>query len=202
MKINLPSVTLMCIDCVDAQRALSVLEVCQKEINFGSVKLLTSIPIENKYVVKIKPLNSLIAYSIFMMSKCYQYIDTEFVLISQRDGFIINPSSWDDNFLKYDFIGPLFIQYPKVGSGGFSLRSKKIMEAISKTIPDWDWTQRGADKIQSGISMYEDGMISLSQFGKAFNIAPPEVACEFAQGGNNPNTFVKIVSDFTALGKT
>ena len=28
------------------------------------------------------------------------YIDTDFVLIVQHDGFIINPSSWNDDFLK------------------------------------------------------------------------------------------------------
>lgn len=183
-KVQLPSVTLMCIDCVDVKRAISVLEKCQESFEFGAVKLLTHIPNDYKNKIKIKPLNSLIEYSVFMISQCYKYIDTEMVLIVQRDGFIINPSSWDDSFLTYDYIAPLFVQYPKVGSGGFSLRSKKIMEAVSKTIPEWDLSKKAAEEIQFNMGMYEDGFISLSPFGQEFKIASPEDAGRFAQGGN------------------
>lgn len=185
MKVQLPTVTLCIVDCINAKRAMNVIDHCASLCDFGGIKLLTHIPCDSPYKVKIKPLNTLIAYSIFMLKKCHEFIDTEKVLIVQRDGFIINPSSWDDSFLRYDYIAPLFVQYPKVGSGGFSLRSKKIMEEISKTVPDWDWTQKEADRIQSGLDMYEDGVISLSPFGKNFNIAPPEEAGKFCQGGNS-----------------
>lgn len=184
-KLQLPSVTLCCVDCLDVTRAIKVLEICKSKVDFGAVKLLTSIPNEYEHSVKIMPLNSLIAYSIFMLSKVHEFIETEHFLVVQRDGWILNTSAWDDKWLtNYDYIGPLFIQYSKVGSGGFSLRTKKIMEAISKTIPCWDGTQKHADEIQKGLGYYEDGEISLSKFGECWNIAPPEEACKFAQGGN------------------
>lgn len=184
MKKQLPSVTLICIDCVNAQRAIAVLEKCQEHFDFGAVKFLTSIPCDYKYAIKIKPLNSLIAYSIFMLTKLHEYIETEMLLLVQRDGFIINPSAWDDNFLKYDYISPLFVQYPLTGSGGFSLRSKRLMEETARLTPQWDWTQKQADIIQQTQNYYEDGVICLSGKYSKFNIAPPEEAAKFAQGGN------------------
>lgn len=190
MKLQLPSVTLMCIDCLNTERAIKVLEHCKGKADFGAVKLLTSIPTECEHAVKIMPLNSLIAYSIFMLTKCHEYIDTPHVLIVQRDGWILNPDSFDPSWLELDYIGPLFIQYDKVGSGGFSLRSKKLMDEMARLTPAWDGTTEHADKIQSGLGYYEDGVISLSPHRKNFKIASNEQAANFAQGGNrNPVYF-------------
>lgn len=188
-KLQLPQVTLICIDCVDSYRAIKVLDKCQEQIDFGAIKLLTNIPTDYKHRVKIKPLNTLISYSIFCLTKLHEYIDTDYLLIVQRDGFIINPSSWDDNWLKYDYISPLFVQYPKVGSGGFSLRSKKLMQNVASNTPEWDWSQKQADEIQKIQNYYEDGVICLSGLYTSFKIAPPEEAAKFAQGGNDDERY-------------
>jgi hypothetical protein len=182
-KLQLPSVTLMCIDCVDVQRAISVIEICKNKVDFGDVKLLTSSLVSYQHRVEIMPLNSLVAYSVFMLTKSHEYIDTDHVLIVQRDGWILNPQSFNMEWLQLDWISPLFMQYSKVGSGGFSLRSKKIMQDISKTVPQWDGTQENADEIQKQLSYYEDGVICLSAFAKNYKIATPEQAADFAQGG-------------------
>jgi len=184
MKLQLPSVTLICIDSIDATRAIKVLEHCKSMVDFGAVKLLTHIPVDYEHRVRIKPLNSLIAYSIFMLTKVHEYIDTEHLLIVQRDGWILNPQSFDPTWLQLDFIGPLFIQYDRVGSGGFSIRSKRLMEHIAtKEMPQWNWTKKQAEDIQSTISYYEDGVCSL-QAREGFKIASLEQAANFAQGGN------------------
>jgi hypothetical protein len=183
-KTKLPTVTLICIDCLNVNRAIAVLEKCQEHFEFGAVKLLTSIPTDCKYAIKIMPLNSLIAYSIFMLTKVADYVDTEKLLVVQRDGFIINPSSWKDDFLQWDYISPLFVQYPYTGSGGFSLRSKSLMEETARLTPKWDGTQKQAEIIQRTQNYYEDGVICLSGKYSKFNIAPPEEAAKFAQGGN------------------
>lgn len=189
-KLQLPGVTLICIDCLDITRAITVLEHCKKMADFGAVKLLTHIPTSYEHKIKIKPLNTLIAYSIFMLTKVHEYIDNDHVLIVQRDGWILNPESFNPNWLELDFIGPLFMQYDKVGSGGFSLRSRKIMKNVSKTLPEWDWTQKKADEIQKGLGYYEDGVICLSSFSKGYKIATLEQAADFAAGGNrNPKYF-------------
>lgn len=189
-KLQLPTVSLVCVDCVDVNRAIKVLERCKELCDFGDVKLLTSIPNDYQHSVKIIPLNSLIAYSIFMLTRFHEYIDTPNVLIVQRDGWILNPESFDPAWLELDYIGPLFIQYDKCGSGGFSLRSKRIMEYMAYITPKWDGTQKGAEKVQKTLSYYEDGQISLSEVKNKFRIATEEQAARFAQGGNrNPKYF-------------
>jgi hypothetical protein len=44
MKSNLPNITLLGIDCVNIERLQAAMDVCQKDIKFGAVKLLTSLP--------------------------------------------------------------------------------------------------------------------------------------------------------------
>lgn len=186
-----PTITLMIIDCVNVDRAIKVLERCKKLGDFGAVKLLTSLPTDYEHAVKIMPLNSLVAYSVFMLTKCHEYIDTDHVLIVQRDGWILNPSSWNEAWLGYDYIAPLFVQYDKVGSGGFSLRSKRLMDRVAELTDHWDGTQEHADKLQEGLGYYEDGVICLSRKFAEFNFAPTEQACMFAQGGNRNPDFLR-----------
>lgn len=190
MKLQLPTVTCIIIDCLDASRAIKILEHCKTKADFGAVKLLTNIPREYEHRVSIMPLNSLIAYSIFMLTKVNEYIDTEHLLIVQRDGWILNPESFNSEWLGLDFIGGLYMQYDRVGSGGFSLRSKKIMQDVSETIPYWDGTQKAAETIQQQLGFYEDGILTLSKFSKNYKIATREQAADFSQAGNrNPKYF-------------
>lgn len=185
MKLQLPSVTLICIDCINVTRAINALEICKSKCDFGAVKLLTDLPTDYEHKIEIIPLKTLTAYSIFMLTKFPSYVDTEHVLVVQRDGFILNADAWKDDWLKYDYIAPLFVQYNLVGSGGFSLRSKKLIDAVTKVMPTWDGTQQHADEIQDFFGYYEDGVISF-RFHEKFNFAPLEEAADFAAGGN-PN---------------
>lgn len=187
--IYLPDITLLCADCIDPVRANKVLKHCQKGITFGDVKLLTDADIPG--ATKIMPLRSLIAYSIFMLTEVHKYISTSHVLVVQRDGWILNPSAWRYSWLQYDYIAPLFIQYPQVGSGGFSLRSKRLMQRTAKNTPAWDGTEEHAQYIQRSLSYYEDGMISFSKKYKEFRIAPALEACEFGQGGNRDDAYLR-----------
>jgi hypothetical protein len=190
MRLQLPTTSLICIDCIDSKRAIRVLEHCKSMVDFADVKFLTSIPSDYEHRVRIMPLNSLIAYSIFMLTRFFEYIETPNVLIVQRDGWILNPGSFDPEWLSLDFIGGLYMQNDKVGSGGFSLRSKKIMQDISATMPKWDGTQKQADVIQRGLNFYEDGEVSLTDFSKNYKIATLEQAANFSQAGNrNPQYF-------------
>tara|TARA_B100000212_G_scaffold283669_1_gene223865 strand:- start:651 stop:1349 length:699 start_codon:yes stop_codon:yes gene_type:complete len=97
-------------------------------------------------IIKIKKINSLKGYSNFIIYSLYKYIDTSHILIVQWDGYIINPKKWDTNFLNYDYIGAPFIPrgsdpnycrdkargFYTIGNGGFSLRSRRLLEAPSK----------------------------------------------------------------------
>lgn len=184
-KIQLPNVTLICADGVNHKRAINVLEHCKSLCDFGDVKLLTHFDTDYIHAVKIMPLNSLVAYSIFCLTKLHEYIDTPMLLCVQRDGWILNPQSWNNDWLNYDYIAPLFVQHDDVGSGGFSLRSKRLMQATAKRIGKWDGTQAEADRLQvEKARCYEDGVISLNMDRNEFKFAPHEEAGKFAQGGN------------------
>lgn len=189
-KLQLPTVTLVAIDCLNAGKAIKVLEHCKTLCDFGEVKLLTSIPIQYEHRIKIMPLNSLIAYSVFMLTRFNQYIDTPHCLIVQNDGWILNPESFDPLWLENDYTAGLYMQYDHCGSGGFSLRSKKIMDYAAEIMPKWDGTQKHAEQITEQEGYYEDGVLSLSGKFKQFKIASIEQAANFSQAGNrNPKYF-------------
>ena len=77
-------------------------------------------------------IDNLLDYNKHMVEELDQLIDTDFVLIVQSDGFIINPNLWEDRFLDFDYIGAPWPWYNVVGNGGFSLRSKKFLTTSSK----------------------------------------------------------------------
>lgn len=186
-KLKLPDITLLIADGVNAHRAKNVLEKCKSVADFGAVKLLTHLPVDSKHRVEIMPLNSLVAYSIWCLTEMYKHFDTSHCLIVQRDGWIINPQSWNNDWLQYDYIAPLFVQHDDVGSGGFSMRSRRLMEAAADKIGYWDGTEDHAQKLQvEKARSYEDGVISLNMLGMGFNFAPKKEAGSFAAGGN-PN---------------
>jgi hypothetical protein len=68
------------------------------------------------------------------------HTDSDFALVVQWDGYLVNPQNWTDDFLNYDYIGapwPLSMTSgARVGNGGFSLRSRKWLEA-GKTAPPY-----------------------------------------------------------------
>lgn len=87
-------------------------------------------------------------YSSFCMYSLWNFIDTDYALIVQHDGWALNPDNWQDRWMEYDFIGGLthaglsgdsfitnfqWINSPNpivVQNGGFSLRSKKLLKAL------------------------------------------------------------------------
>ena len=174
----------MIIDGVNAQRAINVLEKCKAVADFGAVKLLTHFPVEYEHKVEIMPLKSLVAYSIWCLTEMYRHFDTDMVMIVQRDGWIINPQSWNPDWLQYDYIAPLFVQHDDVGSGGFSMRSKRIMEAAAKRYRPWDGTDEDAHTLQKKVGSYEDGVLSLQMKYDGFKYAPLDEGAKFAAGGN------------------
>jgi len=75
-------------------------------------------------------------YSFFIIKNLWAFIKTEFVLITQYDGMATNKSKWTDEYFNYDYIGAPWPnrfswinEEERVGNGGFSLRSAKLLEA-------------------------------------------------------------------------
>lgn len=131
----LNDVTICAIDCVTPILALRALNKSLALVNFQEALLFTDSVLESEtgvQTVKIDKLDSLEAYSKFLMKELYQFIDTPYVLIVQWDGFVIDSSAWRPEFLNFDYVGakwPWHQDGKNVGNGGFSLRSKKLLEA-------------------------------------------------------------------------
>src|ERR1035437_2773183 len=190
MKLDLPSVTLVCTDCRPKafHDSILVMEKCLDLCSFGDVQFLTDQPTAYQYAKPIRPLSTLVEYSMWCLTDLYKQIHTKHMLVVQHDGWILNVGSWNPAWLEYDYIGPLFIQYPIMGTGGFSLRSQAIMAAVAKMLPE--------NVTQDWLGAYEGGVISMKfriEVEKmGFKYATLEEGAKFAQGGNrDPRYFVE-----------
>jgi len=128
--MDLSNVTLVCIDDLAPDRAHELLIDLNKSIYFKSSKLFCS-EFSSKFSVRTPPIKSGKQYSEFVIKELYKYLNTDFCMVVQTDGFFVNPDAWTDDFLNYDYIGA---PWPDggVGNGGFSIRSKSLLEFVSK----------------------------------------------------------------------
>ena len=141
--LSLPEVTLVSISSINIPAHLKALQYSSRFINFGEVLFLTDATYDETEVYgnnikqkSIPKISSKSDYSKFVVYELHKYIKTDFCLIIQADGFIINPEMWDPTFLQYDYIGAPWPDFYKdfygnnirVGNGGFSLRSKKLLQ--------------------------------------------------------------------------
>lgn len=113
-------------------------------------------------------------YSRFVIKELARHIEADYALIIQWDGYVVNPQAWSDQFLQYDYIGARWGFHHDahcVGNGGFSLRSRRLLQALRD--PDIDTFEP------------EDEMICrryrpLLESRHGIRFAPPEVADAFS----------------------
>ncbi|MFM6023818.1 MAG: DUF5672 family protein, partial [Dolichospermum sp.] len=199
-KINLQNTTLVTISSVEIELTLLSLVISNLNANFNRVLFFTSEEIDQSYlelfpqleIIKIHPIKNLVEYSRFIIKELNSFIETEFCLVTQGDGFIINPQFWSEEFLNYDYIGApwrkqshlvnsqgqtvniLDLNKNRVGNGGFSLRSKRLLELCSEL---------DFDNIQTS-SLSEDLIICYYFYdwfkAQSIKFAPLEVAIKFS----------------------
>ena len=112
MVINLSSVDLIAADGSQSLDRINLLikiaEHSSKLIKFNSIKIFTGYPKiqklpKNKKLQYIPTkLHSVSDYSKFVLTKLHEYIDAEYCLIFQHDGYILNQNLWSYRFLDYD----------------------------------------------------------------------------------------------------
>ena len=161
---------------------IRALHTCMEAAKFGAVKFVTSEKVIEERGEKLLkdgivceapsiPVKNMKDYARHMIYHTYEHVDTEFVLTIQHDGFIINPLGWRDEFFDYDYIGAPwpwreqgfvtpFGEHIAVGNGGFSLRSKKLIELPSKVEVPFDVVAKNDFyKMFGGVNWNEDGNI-------------------------------------------
>lgn len=129
--INLPNVHLFGIDSHDPEGLLRAAEICQRGIKFGAVTMITD-DLFTKGGTAAKRRED---YSRFCIQDMAKHIKKSHALIIHPDGFIQNPKAWDNSWLEYDYIGAPWVFYKEhmVGNGGFSLRSKRLLDILART---------------------------------------------------------------------
>ena len=153
MKIKLPNVTLAAYTSIRLEQTIKALEYSCKEISFGDVVLITDKSIGNmpKGIRHSKsPKSSNIdEWNYNIIYDLPNHINTEFMILIHDNGFIVNPESWRDEFLEYDYIGAPWpiptdsFSYRdikgdiiRVGNS-VSLRSKKLLDVPIKKNLEW-----------------------------------------------------------------
>ena len=136
----LDDVTLISVDCVDLGRTIPIFEKCLRRVPFKHRVLLSHLKADRAYVRPIPQLRSNLDYSNFCIKEMYKYFNTSHCLIVQYDGWLANPGAWQDSWLNYDYIGCLTCwgepgEDGKGGNGGFSLRSRKLLQRAATVIP-------------------------------------------------------------------
>jgi hypothetical protein len=84
-------------------------------------------------VREIERITSRDEYSAFILKRLGEHVETSHVLVTQWDGYVVHPEVWHDDFLEADYIGavwPAATDGMRVGNGGFSLRSQRLLEAL------------------------------------------------------------------------
>lgn len=181
--LDLPTLTLCCVDTRSAPQALEAIRRSARHARFGRMIFFGSPADAARHSGhgipglewhNIPPIKSIQDYNRFMLHELGHHVETEHVLVVQWDGFVSNPELWRTDFLDWDYIGAPWYHggHPgMVGNGGFSLRSKRLLDALNK--------------VQMNTNSPEDMEICVNQRGTleshfGIRIAPLSVAQDFA----------------------
>ena len=101
---NLSNVSLVCVEGLSGinviEQAIKVIEHSSKVIRFGK-KILITPKLEDNILSKLSDLGIIhyeinpltwVGYNNFILLELVNYIDTDFCLTVQRDGFVLNPN--------------------------------------------------------------------------------------------------------------
>jgi len=200
--LKLDNITLLALGSTQINENLMALKYSAKNIDFGAVKFIShecpkNLP-ENVQFEKFNDFEkiSFKEFSYYCIYKLIEHVDTDYMLMIQPDGFIINPDCWTDEFLDWDYIGapwPIrddayidpFGNHHRVGNGGFTLRSRKVLEVPQIEDIPFEVNQGTFYKHMNAGAYNEDGNICVHNrhlFEKhGVKFAPVELAVRFSQ---------------------
>jgi hypothetical protein len=141
VKLQLPDVTLVAVDTVcHALTALAIKE-CLDKVQFGGIHIYTDDPIPfarlgiGGTLSAVAPFTSLDAVMGHLWYHVPEHVETSHVLTIQWDSGIVSPALWSERFLGCDYVGAPWGWHGdayEVGNGGFSLRSRRLMQYVAE----------------------------------------------------------------------
>jgi hypothetical protein len=153
--LKLPNVTLIAMTSVRIPETIKAIEYSCKGIEYGAVKLASHIKPDNlpdyithEFTERSSNIDEWNYNVIYNLSK---HVNTEFCILIHDNGFVVNPESWRDEFLEYDYIGapwPIPNENDKISyrdingelirqGNSVSLRSKKLLDVPIKLNLEW-----------------------------------------------------------------
>jgi hypothetical protein len=175
--INLPNVTLFTIDTTkEIDKTLRALYTSMNGINYGAVKLVTTKNQIEKHKAYLENDGITLEEPVIEVNN---YNDYNYYVIGA-------PWAYGED----SYIDP-FGNHHRVGNGGFSLRSKKLLDVPSRVEVPWEVNNSDFYWMPPGVINYhEDGNICVHnrhiyvEHGCKF--APVEVAVKFSQEARVP----------------
>lgn len=128
-----------------------------------------------------------------MLYELSKYIQTEFALFVHHRAHVLRPKMWSDEFLEYDYVGAPWKESThftstgneiRVGNGGFSLRSQRIMAAPRELGLEFTDNNTGF--------FHEDGQLCVYHRERleahGIRFAPVEIAARFSTEAKTTDT--------------
>lgn len=152
-KLKLPQVTLIAMTSVDVQATVEAMKYSMRDIEFGDAVIVThkkpfGLPKNIRYAHTSK-LTNIDHFNYKTVYELGDYVNTEYALLVHADGFVVNPDSWRDEFLDYDYIGSPWpmptndLMYRDINGNlcrvgnSVSIRSKRLMDFPKKCNMPW-----------------------------------------------------------------
>lgn len=135
---SLPDVTVVIIDNVEPRLTQKALSRTLQQIHPAEVHVWSGQ--EFPFYGSPAPLqlfhaepNNLDAVAEILWYEVPKCVKTSHMLLIQWDGWVLDGKRWTDEFLSYDYIGAPWPWHPnkRIGNGGFSLRSTRLMRSLS-----------------------------------------------------------------------
>jgi hypothetical protein len=137
--LKLPDVTLATVEIRNHELANLAVRECLAHADFGEVLVVTDDPKQFPGLpcLRVERWDTALDWARCLWFKVPEAIRTSHMLFMQWDSWIIDPAMWTDRFLRYDYIGaPWWHPEMNVGNGGFSLRSRRLIDYIAANA-DW-----------------------------------------------------------------
>lgn len=204
--ITLPDVTFVMVETQEHHLARAAMENCLSKVRFGEVLLLTDKPEHfdglsigaNGHSRPVEIRTHIVPHWPTKLEWCQAnwflvppLIRTSYMLLCQWDAGIWDVDAWDDEFLKYDFIGALWQWHPskRVGNTGFCLKSTRLARYV--------YDRR--DKYPCTIEVEDDLLCRTYRHDleeRGFEWAPESLAHKFSYEGAGTNPRPLLSSHF------
>ncbi len=144
MRLDLPNIALVCCDTRDAKLSLESIHRTIQRVAFGECIYVTcqaaldelpaNFQIDPSVEIRlVEPFASIADYSNYVLKNAHLVSLKPYFLFVQWDSWVLQAESWTPEFLEYDYIGAVWPHHSdrRVGNGGFSLRSRRLMLAAA-----------------------------------------------------------------------